>query len=224
MSSSDRPRGVLIAIDGPAGAGKSTLARDLAAELGVGYVNTGVMYRAVASAALRLGLDPDDEPALERVAAAMRFALDGGRPAALLVDGRAPGPELESTAVEASVSAVSRHPAVRAVLREAQRELGRGGAVMEGRDIATVVFPDADVKLFVTATPEVRAARRRRERGDGEEGDPVVRRDVLDARTNPLEPADGAVVIDSTDLNASEVLQLALDAVAAARVDREGPP
>jgi cytidylate kinase len=222
MTSYDRARGVVIAIDGPAGAGKSTLARDLAAALGVGYVNTGVMYRAVAVAALRLGLDRGDAAALAREAKAIRFGLDDGNPAALLVDGQPPGPELESNAVEEAVSQVSSHPAVRAVLRREQRALGEGGAVMEGRDIATVVFPDADVKIFVTASPEVRAARRRRERGADAAGDAVERRDVLDARTNPLQPADGAVVIDSTDLSAGEVLRRALGAVVEARPDLGG--
>jgi cytidylate kinase len=222
MTASDRTRAIVIAIDGPAGAGKSTLSRDLAHELDIGYVNTGLMYRAVAEVALRLGIDPDDEEALERAAASIRFDLDDGHPAALLVDGRPPGPVLESAAVEETVSLVARHPAVRAALRRAQRVLGERGAVMEGRDIATVVFPDADVKVFVTASPEVRAARRRRERGDAEAGDAIERRDHLDARTNPLRPAEGAIVIDSTDLSAHEVLRRALEAVALARPDVRG--
>ena len=121
--------------------------------------------------------------------------------------------------MEESVSLVSSHLAVRAVLRRAQRALGERGAVMEGRDIATVVFPDADVKIFVTASPEVRAARRRLERGDAGAGDATGRRDDLDARTNPLRPADDAVVIDSTDLTMAEVLRRAVKAVAAARPD-----
>jgi cytidylate kinase len=222
MTTSERTRAIVIAIDGPAGAGKSTLARDLAAALDVGYVNTGLMYRAVAEVALRLGIDPDDEEALARAAASIRFDLDDGHPAALLVDGQPPEPALESAAVEDTVSLVSRHPAVRAVLRRAQRALGERGAVMEGRDIATVVFPDAHVKVFVTASPEVRAARRRRERGDAEAGDAIERRDQLDARTNPLRPAEGAIVIDSTDLSEHEVLRRALEAVALARRDVRG--
>src|SRR5881396_3730203 len=153
MTTARRHRGMVIAIDGPAGAGKSTLARDLAAELDLGYVNTGVMYRAVADAALRLGIDPRDEAGLARAAESIPFDLDDGHPATLLVDGRPPQARLESSAVEESVSLVSSHLAVRAVLRRAQRALGERGAVMEGRDIATVVFPDADVKIFVTASP-----------------------------------------------------------------------
>jgi CMP/dCMP kinase len=109
-------------------------------------------------------------------------------------------------------------------MRSAQRALGEFGAVMEGRDIATVVFPDADVKIFVTASPEVRAARRFRERGEPAAGDAIRRRDALDSRTNPLEPADGAVVIDSTNLSLGEVLDRALEAVAAVRSARGSDP
>src|SRR5438132_2552332 len=215
MEASKRARGLVVAIDGPAGAGKSTVARAVAKALGLPYVNTGVMYRAVAEAALRDGIDPGEAGELEHTASTIEFALDSGHPRALLVDGRPPGPELESPAVEGAVSLVSSHPAVRAVLRLAQRRLGEPGAVMEGRDIATVVFPDADVKIFVTASPEVRAARRGRQRGDAAAAAAAVeRRDVMDARTNPLEPAAGAVVIDSTDLPEAEVVRRALGATA----------
>jgi cytidylate kinase len=210
-------RNLVVAIDGPAGAGKSTLARDLAESLDIAYVNTGLMYRALAEAALRLGLDTSNTGALERAARDIRFDLDGGHPPSLRVNGGPPGPELETGEVEATVSLVSRHPAVREIMRSAQRALGERGAVMEGRDIATAVFPDADVKIFVTASPEVRAARRFRERGRAAAGDALERRDALDSRTNPLEPAEGAVVIDSTDLSLEEVLDVALEAVTAAR-------
>ena len=212
----------MIAIDGPAGAGKSTVARALAARLGLDYLDTGAMYRAVAEAALRLGIDPADAAALERAASAIGFDLDDGAPAALLVNGEPPSPVLESPEVEALVSLVSRHPGVRAVMRSAQRALGERGAVMEGRDIATVVFPDADVKIFVTASPEVRAARRRQERGELVAADALERRDMLDSRTNPLTPAEGAVVIDSTELSAPEVLERALTVVARVRPELAG--
>src|SRR5439155_12307817 len=122
-------------------------------------------------------------------------------------DGRSPGPELTSGDVEAVVSEVASHPEVRAELREAQRVLGRGGGVTEGRDIGTVVFPDADVKIFLSASPQVRAKRREDERGDGAAaGGAVAARDALDATTNPLEPAADAFVIDSSTLSPAEVL------------------
>src|SRR5262249_37658571 len=158
-------RAVVIAIDGPAGAGKSTLARALADALGIAYVNTGLMYRALAEAALRLGLDTSDPGALERALRDIRFDLDGCHPSSLVVARRPRGPGVETGEVEAAVWRVSSRRAVREIMRSAQRSLGGRGAVMEGRDIATVVFPDADVKIFGTASPEARAARRFRERG-----------------------------------------------------------
>src|SRR5437899_11466215 len=120
----DDTRNAVIAIDGPAGAGKSTLARDLAEALDIAYVNTGLMYRALAEAALRWDLDTSDTGALERAAREIRFDLDGGHPPSLLVNGGPPGPELETGEVEAEVSLVSRHPAVREIMRVAQRALG----------------------------------------------------------------------------------------------------
>src|SRR5207245_10895236 len=144
---------------------------------------------------------PGDAGELERAASTIEFGLDSGHPPALLVDGRAPGPELESPAVEGAVSLVSSHPAVRAVLRLAQRRLGEPGAVMEGRDIATVVFPDADVKIFVTASPEVRAARRRRQRGDDAvAGAAGGRGDEQDVRPDPPQTAGGRVALTWRDL------------------------
>src|SRR5262249_22751347 len=124
MTSSGDAHNVVIAIDGPAGAGKSTLARGLAGTLGVAYVNTGLMYRALAEAALRLHLDTSDAVALEDAARDIRFDLDGGHPSSLLIDGRPPDPDLASPEVEAAVSLVSRHPVVREIMRAAQRELG----------------------------------------------------------------------------------------------------
>ena len=212
---------VVVAIDGPAGAGKSTLARGLARALGVAYVNTGLMYRAVARAAVNGGIDPRDPNALERIAGAIRFDLDAGDPPSLRIDGGSPPEELQSPDVEQVVSAVSGHQGVRAVLREAQRRLGSRGAVMEGRDIATVVFPEADAKIFVTASPEAREARRGRERGAAAD---VTGRDALDARTNPLEPSPGAVVIDATRLSIEGVLARALEIVHAARPDLGDAP
>jgi len=212
MGANDRTRasrrGPLVAIDGPAGSGKSTLARALATDRGLPYVNTGLMYRAVAYAALTHGVDPDDERALEELARELRFGLTKATPAELLVDGRPPPPALTSEVVEEIVSRVARHPAVRDVLRRAQRELGAGGAVMEGRDIGTIVFPDADVKIFLSARRDVRGARRRIERG-GRHGveEALRRRDRQDAVTNPLAPAPDAHVLDTTALSPDEVLE-----------------
>ena len=204
----------MIAIDGAAGSGKSTLARALALELGLPYVNTGLMYRALALHAAREGVDPEDGPALEALARSMRFDLDHTLdPPALRIDGRTPGDELTSSEVESRVSRVARHPEVRAVLREEQRRLGEGGAVMEGRDIGTIVAPDAPLKLFLEAHREERVERRAQEReaGAGAVAEALEARDALDARTNPLVPAVDAVTIDTTDLEPEQTLARALE-------------
>lgn len=214
---------LVVAVDGPAGAGKSTVSRRLADALGLPYVNTGFMYRAVAARALDGAVPVDDGTGLARLAAAIRFEL-AGRPGTLVIDGAEPGERLTASDVEAIVSAVSRHPGVRATLRSEQRRLGGAGAVMEGRDIGTVVFPDAAVKIFLFADPGVRTTRRRRERrAEGHDAAVhVSARDALDARTTPLEPAADAVVIDTTDLSVGEVVARALDAVGRLYGDRAG--
>jgi cytidylate kinase len=205
----------VIAIDGPAGAGKSTLARRLASVVGLPYLNTGAMYRALALEASRSGIDPDDGPALAELARRMRFGLSEGGPVPeLQVEGRIPGPEIVSPEVELIVSRVARHPEVREVLRAEQRRLGRDGAVVEGRDIGSVVFPDAPVKIFLVAEPRERAARRVRERSSDERlARALHERDALDARVNPFVPAADAVPIDTTGLAEDEVLARALEIV-----------
>jgi CMP/dCMP kinase len=221
--------GLVVAVDGPSASGKSTVARVLATRLGLPYVNTGLMYRALAARALGSGTNPDDGPALERLALALRFELSSDGAPELLVEGAPRGAELTSAEVEGIVSLVSRHPSVRAIMREAQRRLGAGGAVMEGRDIGSVVFPDADVKIFVWANPAVRVERRREERGGDREPDEVAqalaRRDALDAVTNPPLPAPGATVLDTTDLSLDEVAAHALRIVeeALGRSSRTAP-
>jgi CMP/dCMP kinase len=219
-------RGRVIAIDGPAGAGKSTLARSLARHVGMAYVNTGLMYRALADRALRTGVDPDDWAALARLAEGIAFSLGpaGSEEEEVLIDGKPPPASLSTPRVEAAVSPVARHASVRAVLRRVQRRLGAGGSVMEGRDIGTVVFPDADLKIFLSAEPVVRARRRERERGGGEDvADAVARRDALDARTNPFVPASDAHVLDTTALSREEVLAETLRLVHGAGLDRDLP-
>jgi cytidylate kinase len=207
--------GLVVAIDGPTGSGKSTLARALAERLSLPYVNTGSMYRALAARALADGVDPDDEHRLERLAMAMRFSLSRGRPRELRIDGRPPGKRLSSAEVEGVVSRVARHPAVRSVMRHAQRALGARGSVMEGRDIGTRVFPDADLKVFLSARSDVRARRREAERGGGSDvANAVDRRDRLDARTNPLVAAPDAVVLDSTSSSPEALVRRVLHELA----------
>ena len=207
---------IIVAVDGAAGSGKSTLARGLAERLGVAYVNTGLMYRALPAASLAAGVGPDDEEGLVDLARGLRFRLEDADPPALEVEGYGTR-DLTTPDVESRVSLVARHPAVRSVMRDLQRDLGAAGAVMEGRDIATVVFPDAPLKLFLRADPASRVDRRAGERGAADSDmvrDALERRDARDARTTPLEPAPGAIVIDTTDLSIDETLD---EALAAAR-------
>jgi cytidylate kinase len=214
-----------VAIDGAAGSGKSTLSRRLAQTLDLPYLNTGLMYRALTLRALDRGVDVDDGRGLAELAREMTFDLNESlRPPELWIDGAPPIAELSSPPVESSVSRVSRHPEVRALLRVEQRRLCEGGGVVEGRDIGTVVAPDADLKVFLSADEAERATRRTRERPDPT--DEVARalsvRDALDARTNPLEPAADAVAIDTTGLSADEVFEEVL-ALVRARLSGAGP-
>jgi CMP/dCMP kinase len=204
----------VIAIDGPAGSGKSTLARALAIELRLPYVNTGSMYRALAADAIRNGVAPDDEEGLLRLTDRSRFRIAGSEPPALEVEGFT-DEELTSRSVERTVSAVSAHPRVRTWMRDAQRGLGSGGAVMEGRDIGSVVFPDAQIKIFLEAHASDRSERRavERDRPAAEVAAALRARDRLDARTNPFEPAAGATVIDTGGLDAAATLRVALDLI-----------
>jgi cytidylate kinase len=204
----------VVAIDGAAGSGKSTLARLLAAELRLPYVNTGSMYRALTLAARQGEVDVEDGSGLAGLMGTLRFTLSPGAVGELLIDGAPPTDDLETDDVEAHVSTVAKHPAVRSLMRLAQRALGAAGAVMEGRDIGTVVFPDAPVKLFLVAEPRERAGRRVQERGATDVAGALHERDRRDARVNPLEAAADAVVIDTSDLDADATLRAAFDVVA----------
>jgi len=205
----------VVAIDGAAGSGKSTLGRGLARALALPYVNTGLMYRALAAAALRAGVASNDQDRLLELMRGLRFIVRVDPPGELEVEGYDLD-ALTHVEVESTVSRVASHPIVRAHMRREQRELGEAhGAVMEGRDIASVVFADAPVKLYLQAPPELRARRRVAERvGGAEEIEAALRgRDARDAQTTPHEPAPGAVVIDTSELDAGAALVTALEVV-----------
>jgi len=209
-----RPR--VVAIDGVAGSGKSTLARGLARALGLPYVNTGLMYRALAASALDHDVVMDDEAGLVELTRRLTFTVVEGDPSELEVEGFA-ADRLMTLEVEAVVSSVARHPEVRTLMRATQRSIGeRDGAVMEGRDIGSVVFADAPVKLYLSADVDQRAERRtdQRRAGRAQVERSLTDRDALDARTTPHVPAEGAVIIDTTDLTIDRTLLAALDAVA----------
>src|SRR5438270_5230485 len=199
----------LVAIDGPAGSGKSTVARTVAGRLGVAYLDTGAMYRSVALAALERGVDAADGEALAKLAGALDIEV-GER---VLVDGVDATRAIRGPDVTAVVSAVSAHPPVRAEMVRRQRRWAEahGGGVLEGRDIGSVVFPHADVKVFLTASEEERARRRQRDE-DAPDVKAVAadisRRDTIDSTraASPLRPADDAVVIDTTGRTVDEVV------------------
>lgn len=206
----------VITIDGAAGSGKSTLGVGLAVALRLPYVNTGLMYRYLTLAALRTGTPTDDGASLVALLDEIRFSLSDDSPARLLIQGLPPTRELQTPEVEAEVSHVARHPAVRAIMRAAQRALGElHGAVMDGRDIGSVVFPDAPLKLYLTADAGARVARRADERTltQAEVEASLHIRDQKDARVNPLEAPLGSIVIDTEYLGVRETLQAALDLV-----------
>ncbi len=205
----------VVAIDGPAGAGKSTLAQAVADHLGLERLDTGAMYRAVAWQALAAGIDPADAAAVAEMARRVTIEV-GDR---VTVDGQDVTGAIRTAAVDRAVSAVAANPEVRATLVARQRRwVGeRGAGVVEGRDIGTVVLPDADVKIYLTARTDERARRRAEERGDGQSVDEIEtdleRRDHLDSTRDvsplisPRDVADDAVVIDSTGRSADEVLR-----------------
>jgi CMP/dCMP kinase len=209
---------VLVAIDGPAGSGKSSVARAVAGELGYMDLNTGAAYRAVALLALREGVDLEDGALLAEIARRVGLGAEGAR-----VDGSpVPEEDLRAPEVSAAASKVSAKPEVREVLLSvqrvaAQKARGEGGAVVEGRDIGTVVLPDADLKIFLQAAPEERARRRAHQTGREAEldriRDAIKKRDRQDSEreTSPLKPARDAVILDTTALSLDEVVSRVLD-------------
>lgn len=211
----------VIAIDGPAGSGKSTVARALARRLSLDYLDTGAMYRAVTFAALARRLDPDDAEPVGALARAIELEVsDRG----VFVDGIDATIEIRGPEVTKAVSAVAANPAVRAELRARQiawADEHRGG-VIEGRDIGSVVFPDADLKVYLTARSEVRAARRAKEVTDldyAEVAASIARRDHLDASREhaPLVEAHGALVVDTSDRDVDDIVAEIITALEAQR-------
>jgi cytidylate kinase len=200
----------VIAIDGPAGSGKSTVGRLLAERLGLTYLDTGAMYRAVAFASMRRGIDPADGEPVAGVARDMDLVI-GDR--TVMVDGVDATVEIRGAEVSRAVSMVAANPLVREEMRTRQRVWAaeHGGGVIEGRDIGSVVFPDAVLKIYLTADPAVRAERRAKEMLDAEYDQvaaDIARRDASDQSRadSPLVQADGAVTLDTTGLDIDQVL------------------
>lgn len=209
----------VVAIDGPAGAGKSTVAKRVAERLGFTYVDTGAMYRALALTALEKKADLDDGTALAQIASAVEISADGSE---VRVDGRDVSDLIRTEEISAAVSVVAAHPEVRSALIDLQRDAAeRSDCVIEGRDIGTVVFPDADVKVFLTASPSERAARRWEQMGSPtapsvkEVEQAIVDRDRNDSEreTSPLARSADATVIDTSAMSADEVVRAIVDLV-----------
>jgi cytidylate kinase len=204
----------VVAVDGPSGSGKSTVARGVADALGLEVLDTGAMYRAVTLAALDAAIDLRDATACAEVARASRIEVDG---TGVTLDGRAVTAEIRGPHVTGAVSVVSAHPGVREVLVARQRSwaVQHGGGVVEGRDIGTVMFPDAAVKVFLTASDEERARRRQRDEHAASRDvdvetvrESLSRRDRLDSTraVSPLRAAPDALVVDTTERSAADVV------------------
>jgi cytidylate kinase len=233
-------RPCIVAIDGPAGAGKSTAARELAARLAFALVDTGAIYRAVALAAARRGIASDDDERLGSLLSGLSIRFEAPPPGSaggqrVLLDGEDVSAEIRAPPVSLGASAVSARPVVRAGLLALQRRLatapGNRGAVLEGRDIGTVVFPDADAKFFLTASPEVRARRRFEElaaRGAAATYEEVladqVKRDRDDSEraVAPLRPAPDAAVVDTSEMSIPAVVSRLAEAVERRLAARRG--
>ena len=203
---------LLITIDGPAGAGKTTVSKMLARKLGYRYLDTGALYRAVAFGVRAAGVRPDDDRGLGDVCNTLRLSIEGDR---LVLNGVDITHRIRSPEISMLASAVSARPVVRQALLSIQREMARtGGLVAEGRDMGTVVFPEADLKFFLDATTRQRALRRfaQYEKGNGQTLEQIEqdirRRDQNDSSRDiaPLRPADDAIKIDSTSMTPRQVV------------------
>lgn len=217
-------KGLIIAIDGPSASGKSTTAKLVAERLGYTYLDTGAMYRALTWKALRQGVNGGNEDRLCQLASSLQLVLSfkDGR-LRVFMDGEEVSREIRSPQVSQMVSIVSRHPRVRRIMVGRQRRIGeKGGVVVEGRDIGTVVFPQADLKIYLDADPQERARRRMKElRARGinspldEQLSSLAARDRLDSqrKDSPLRKADDAIPIDTTHLSIEEEVRAVLDLI-----------
>lgn len=230
------PAAVIVAIDGPAGTGKSSTSKAVAAKLGLGYLDTGAQYRAITWWMLNNGIDVDDAIAVAD-AAAKPVIVSGTDPAAptITVDGLDAAGPIRTQEVTAAVSAVSAVPEVRALITDLQRSIAAEapeGIVVEGRDIGITVLPDADLKIFLTASPEARAARRSGEL-KGKEAqatdlaatrEALIKRDAADSgrKTSPLAKADDAVEVDTTELTLEQVIECVVTLIEGAGAEKAG--